>query len=136
MLFMPVLLVVLALLAGLGHAMHVRQIAAIAADMGALAGVQCLDLAQLASGHLVLAPEGARAAAQEYVAKNLPGATPVVEVTILNPATGSGLDPLTGRVHAYATVCVVVRVWAHFRLGPVSWQQEIVAHADASVVPR
>jgi Flp pilus assembly protein TadG len=135
-LFIPVLLAALGLLAGLGAALHTRQLASIAADLGALAGAQCLDLERLASGQLIIVAEHARAAAVDYATRNLPGRVAAVEVTVMNPALGAGADPWSGRVHSHATVCVVVRLPARFRLGPIRWEHVIHAHADASVVPR
>ena len=140
-LFIPVLLAALTAILSLGHIKHLRQVAYQAADLGALAGVQCLDLDELAAGRLQLLPAEAAAQAADYARANLAGAcvSPVdvaVDVSVLNPAGDSLTDPVTGRVHLYPTVCVTVSFPSSFRFGPVRWTQVIRAHADASVVPR
>jgi hypothetical protein len=140
-LFLPVLLAALSAVLGLGHIMHLRQVAYQAADLGALAGVQCLDLDELAAGRLQLLPAEAAAQAADYARLNLAvvsvsPADVAVDVSVLNPAGDSLTDPVTGKGHPYSTVCVTVSFPSLFRFGPVSWTQVIRAHADASVVPR
>ncbi|MDP2871754.1 MAG: hypothetical protein Q8P31_04370 [Bacillota bacterium] len=141
-LFLPALLAVMAALFSLGQVVWYRHIAYQAADLGALAGVQALDLDQLAQGKLHLLTGEATARASEYAWENIvlalgplpPGLD--VQVHVINPAGADASDPITGRVIEYPTVCVVLRFPVNLRVGPVQWTQDINAHADASVVPR
>jgi Flp pilus assembly protein TadG len=138
--FLPVLLAALAALAGLGHAAFWRQRAFQAADLAALAAVQCLDLTELAAGRIALLPDEAASAAVSYAHANIGEMSPQPEitVTVLNAAAdGHGLtDPVTGRLHEHATVCVLLEISVRFRFGPVAWVQVIRAHADAAIIPR
>lgn len=140
--FLPVLLAVLGTLWGLSQVILMRHAAWTAADLGALAGAQCLDLDRLARGELYLLADQARAHAEAYVRGNLAAGGVAgweeaeVQVAVLNPDEGDGRDPVTGRRHPHATVCVRVSFPIRVRLGPVRWEIAVTAHAAASVVPR
>lgn len=141
MLFIPVLLAALTAILSLAQIMHLRQLAYQAADLAALAGVQCLDLERLAVGQLELEPESAITSALAYASRNLAAAGldasgPIIDVRVLSPTEDGLPDPITGKIHQYPTVCVTVSFQGSFRFGPVAWTQVIRAHADASVVPR
>lgn len=142
-LFLPVLVAGIAALSSLGQVIWLRNLAYQAADMGALAGVQALDLEQLADGRVYLLADEAGARAIEYARANIAAALGVsaladleVQVRVINPGGPAASDPVTGRAIIYPTVCVVLRFPRLFRVGPVRWVQHISAHADASVVPR
>jgi len=132
----------MAALFSLGQVIWYRHIAYQAADLGALAGVQALDLDQLAQGRLHLLAGEASAKALEYARENIllnlgslsQGLD--VQVHVINPEGAAASDPITGRVINHPTVCVVLRLPVTLRAGVVYWTQEINAHADASVVPR
>lgn len=140
-LFLPVLVAALASLAGLGDALLLRHRVAQAADLGALAAVQCLDYGQLAQGSLVLVPGQADSVARQYVLANLsclselPGGVSI-EVNVINLDASSRVDRVTGRTHEYATVCVRVLCSRRFHLGPLRLDYTVMGHADASAVPR
>jgi Flp pilus assembly protein TadG len=141
-LFLPPLLAALLASVSIGQVITARHLAGHAADLGALAGVQELDLDALARGELVLIPAEARSRATEYARANLhrmfpeldPG--PEVYAEVLNPTEGGSIDPLTGRVHLWPTVCVTVVLSVPVGIGPLSAEIPVRAHADASAVPR
>ncbi len=140
-LFLPVLLAALASLLGLGDALLMRHRVGQAADFGALAAVQCLDLTELAEGRILLLPGPAGAVAREYARANLteesgPPDGLSIEVDVLNPGSGGVRDRVTGRTHRHATVCVEVRCRHVVRLGPLHLSYQVAGHADASAVPR
>jgi Flp pilus assembly protein TadG len=141
-LFLPALLATMTALLSLGQGVWYRNLAYQAADLGALAGVQAVDLDQLALGKVRLVTDEARNRATEYARANIAlshaPALPalVIQVEVINPSGAETRDPVTGRLLEYPTVCVALRFPVSFRVGPLAWVQNITAHADASVVPR
>lgn len=140
-LFMPVMLAALAASVGLGQALVVRYRISQAADLAALAAIQCLDLDRMSHGKLVLLAADAVAVAEEYASRNLAtvGFVPDevdIEVDCHNAGEGIRRDAVTGKVHEYTTVCVTVRCQVPIALGPFRIVQSFAAHADASAVPR
>jgi hypothetical protein len=142
-LFLPVLAGALIAMASLGRVVWLHHVAYQAADLGALAGVQELDLERLAVGVVRLLPDEARSEAERYSRANLVAAIGAqdiedlaIEVRVINPDSSGSLDPETGRALEHPTVCVVIRFGCLFRAGAFRWEQTIRAHADASVVPR
>ena len=112
-----------------------------AADLAALAAVQCLDREALADGQLVLLATDAESVAIEYVTTNLASTSALpadlqVEVNCHNAGEHAPLDRVTGKKHRYTTVCVAVRCKLEIAVGPVRLAQAFLAHADASAVPR
>lgn len=139
-LFMPVLLTALAATAGLSQMLLMRYRMSQAADLAALAAIQCLDRDQLATGHLVLLTDVATSVAHEYVVANLGDCIGslmdlAIEVDCHDDNEG-GMDRVTGRRHDYTTVCVDVRCSTRIGFGPVSITVPLRGHADASAVPR
>ncbi len=145
-LFLPVLVAALGMVADLGVLLVARRAAYAAADMAALAAVQEVDLESLGQGTIVLNTQPAEAAAEEWVRSNLAAAftvwpagfQPAIKVRVYNaspsdPAFHSG----TAKVLDYPTVCVTLQVPVSlpFHLGR-TWVVMLPAHADASVVPR
>jgi hypothetical protein len=140
-LFLPVMLAALAGILGLGHTVVLRYRLSQAADLAALAAVQCLDRAALADGELILLAASAESTAVEYVAANLaagggPPAGLEVDVTCHNAGDHGHPDRVTGKRHRYTTVCVTVRCRLAIAVGPLRLEQEFFGHADASAVPR
>jgi len=141
-LFLPALVGSLLAVVALGQTILARHLVTHAADLGALAGVQALDLDTLAQGRMVLIPEEARARSREYVMYNLsltfPEAGPeaTIETEVIDPEGSVRRDPVTGRVHEWPTVCVLVSMRIPIGVGPFRGYADIQAHADASVVPR
>jgi hypothetical protein len=139
---LPLLLAALLASISIGEAIVFRHLVGHAADLGALAAVQELDMDALARGELVLLPEEARSRAAEYVLANLHLMFPnqaqafSVSTEVINPSQGGATDPVTGRIHKWPTVCVLVQTSLPVGIGPLSADIPIKAHADASAVPR
>lgn len=141
---LPALVGAAAFAVGIGTALVARHALRTAADLGALAGAQALDLDRLAEGDVVLLEPQAAADAREWTARNLghafgerAGAARIV-VRVYNPAlTGPVRDAVTGRLIRDPTVCVSVELPLDLPfLGPLVGTVTLHAHADASVVPR
>lgn len=141
-LLLPVVLASLALVADVGYLLWVRAALQAAADLGALAGAQELDLEALAEGRRALAPT-AGSSARRWAGENL-AAHPatarwadLAEVGVLviqADEQAPARHPWTGRTLRDPTVAVRIRLrvplpWFGRPLGPV----EVVARADASV---
>lgn len=134
-LFLPVLFAVLILLIDIGWLVHVRQVMQNAADLGALAGVQELDLEKLAEGKLELT-DRAEWEAERIWRANLEGfwdGKIVVEdeIEIHNPAPRSQ-DRISGETHRTPTVCIVLEARVPVPL-PLLQSSRVRVHADASV---
>lgn len=141
--FLPVLLLVAGLVTDVGLLFVSRHLAYHAAELGALAGAQDVDLDQLAVGKVVLVEATARADAADFARRNLAASFPRldlarslrVEATVYN---ASSLVPvrhrLTGRILTDPTVSVdiTLNVPLYFL---VSLRREAAVHvlADASV---
>ncbi len=144
-LFLPCLLAGAALTIDAGALLAARAQLAAAADMGALAGAQDLDYAELAEGRVVIlaaaAIEDAVAMAETNLASEpfiLPETVRVI-VTVCNVGTGGGGPgrcPVTGRTLEDPTVCVLVRAAVRLPFGPRAAPVTVGVHADASVVGR
>ncbi len=143
-LFLPCLLVAAALVLDAGALLIARAEMRVAADMGALAGIQDLDYDLLADGVVVIDPGQAAADAEAWVRDNLTGRafvddlTVSVDVTVCNTSLEPGVVcPVTGRALREPTLCVLVGANARLPflprpLGPV----RVMVHADATVVGR
>lgn len=126
-----------------GHLYGVRAALQAAADLGALAGAQEVDLDALARGQLRLRDGEAARAAERWTRDNLvahPMTAPLaaaaeVEVRVLHPERAQpARHPWSGRVVRYPTVAVRVAVraplpWTGRLVGPI----RVWARADASV---
>ena len=143
-LWLPVLILLLGIVADVGRLYTLRSVAQTAADMGALAGVQELDLEALAEGTLWVnvdeAQREARNLALEVAQKNLDRSVQSVKVesiainaTPLVPAT----HPWTGRRLETATVSVTVDAVARtYFLSMLMPRVNLGARGDASVLER
>lgn len=139
--FIPVLVAVMALVLETGRLFVLARWAQAAADLGALAGVQEVDLERLADGERYVDEERARLAAERITRDNLRDLGGVVgsshvQVYVINVAGGPTTHPRTGRLIRDPTVSVWVEVSAPVHL--VWWTREVhlAAHADASVVEK
>lgn len=136
---LPVALLLLGLVADFGLALWAREELRKAADLGALAGAQDLDLERLARGERVLLPGPARDDADRYARANLGGrryAALAIEVAVLNASRDAPLrEPWTGRLVEDPTVAVRIeaRVPTVF-LRPLLPAFAVAATADASVL--
>jgi len=141
-LFLPCLVLAVALAVDVGALLLARAELQAAADMGALAGVQDLDWDLLAEGVLFIRPEDARADAETWVRANLNGspflesASLAVVVTVINPAEEPAACPVTGRKVTRPTVCVLVRAGVRLPFLPRADPLTVNVHADAAVVGR
>lgn len=142
MLFLPALVASFLAVVALGQMILARHLLSHAADLGALAGIQALDTELLAQGRLVLISAEARDRAQEYVLANLGSMFPglesevQVDVTVINTEGEGVTDPVSGKVHRWPTVCVLVSLDLPVGVGPLQTKVNVQAHADASAVPR
>ena len=145
-LFLPVLLLTAGLVTDVGVLFVARHLAYHAAELGALAGAQDVDLRALAQGEVTLVEGQARADAEDYARRNLAASFPrlnageslVVTATAYNAsAAGPMRHAGTGRLLTDPTVSVVVRLSLplHF-LAPLQRTATVGVHADASVKTR
>lgn len=139
--FVPVLVAALALVIETGRLFVLARRAQSAADLGALAGAQEVDLERLADGERYLDEGRARLAADRITTDNLRDLGGVVgsshvQVYVINVVDGPTTHPRTGRLIRDPTVSVWVEVNVPVRL--VWWAREVrlTAHADASVVEK
>lgn len=141
----PALLALLALVADLGHLLAAQAVATAAADLGALAGVQELDLNRLVAGERHLLPASAAAHARRVAALNLarnlprsPSRAPArVEVAVVNASPAApGRHPFTGRPLPDPVVAVRVTAAVPLRFAPGVRPPRLTATATASVLPR
>lgn len=141
---LPALVAATGFAVGIGTALVARQALRTAADLGALAGVQALDLDRLAAGAVVLREDQAAADARAWALENLRhtfgprAAAARIAVRVYNThLTGPVADAVTGRLVRDPTVCVEVAL--PLRIPFLSaWVGDVTlrAHADASVIPR
>jgi len=145
-LLLPLLVVVAGLVADMGILLYVRHLAYAAADLGALAGAQNVDLERLAGGERWIEEGPARRDAEAWARNNLevnfPGrgveSRAEVRVEVYNPipAHYPG-DRYTGRVLRDPTVCVLINLPVRLRfLSMLVPEVNLTVHADASVVER
>ncbi len=142
LMLMPVLLLLSGLVLDMGTLFMARRSVYAAADMGALAGAEDLDLEQLAAGVRYLQPGPARRDAALWVRQNLEAAfgdrasLAVVKVRVYNASSDHPLyDAVSGRRLTDPTVCVVVEMPVEFRfLAPVIDRTTVRVHSDASVL--
>ncbi|MEW6725199.1 MAG: pilus assembly protein TadG-related protein [Bacillota bacterium] len=141
---LPALLAMIALVVGLGSVVLAYYQAHIAADLGALAGVQSLDLDQLAEGKIWIDPEEARGQAEKIAWENLRAnfaglRRAEVEITV-EVYQASESEPLyhrtTGRRLTAPTVAVQLAFQRRLPLVIYSRSIAIQARADASAVRR
>ena len=139
--FLPVLVAVMALMAETGRLFVVARRVQAAADLGALAGAQEVDLERLAEGERYLDEGRARTQAERLTRENLrdlggAAANAGLQVYVINVATGPAAHPRTGRLIRDPTVSVWVEVTVPLYL--IGWRSEVTlgAHADASVVEK
>lgn len=144
--FLPVLALVFALSADVAYLYGVRSAMQAAADLGALAGAQAVDLDSLAEGRLRLLEPQAEADARLWARRNLqahPLTAPLLAVTELRAVVVQGdvrapvRHPWSGRPVRDPTVAVMVEAsvrppWLASLVGPVG----LVVRADASVAFR
>lgn len=143
LLFLPVLAVLLALVVDVAHLFGVRAALQAAADMGALAGAQAVDLDALAQGRRRLQEDEAAGAAREWVRGNLlahPLTRPLagaaeVEVRVIQADEGEpARHPWSGRELEDPTVAVRIRVQPRFHGFAGLWPPPLLeVRADASV---
>lgn len=141
--FLPLVVIVLALAADAGILLAARGTVYAVADVAALAGAQELDLDRLARGEQYILPARgsfhARSVAWRNLAANglLRGNTRV-EAAVINASPRSPRPhPWNGLLLTDPTVVVGIRVGvpSHFLSGV--WRKvPVMAHADASVLPR
>lgn len=134
-LFLPALVLLLALVANSGYLFLARYRMMVAADMGALAGLHALDLDRLSRGERYIDPyEGSRAA-REWTLSNLNLAFPNIQpedvqvnVEVRNPNEHGAEDP-----------SITVDIRLNLRL---PWpmvtdaKRELTARATGAVKPR
>ncbi|MDI3299489.1 MAG: pilus assembly protein [Bacillota bacterium] len=137
---LPAFLLVLALVADVGRFFVLHSLAQSAADLGALAGVQELDLERLAEGERWLLVERAEAAAYAVTDANaravLPGDPYAIETLAVNADAGAPRrHPWSGRWLRDPTVSVRIVVTARsFFLG--GRKVSVRVQGDASVMER
>ena len=140
-LFFPVFLLSMAMVMDVGRLFEAKLLAQSAADMGALAGVQELDMAQLAKGRQVLVAPSAERAAERLTKENLAKSfgqgwghvTSEVVVRVYSATAAAPVHHLgDGRLLTEPTVCVVVHVPLSLVLFP-GRSADVVVHADAAV---
>lgn len=138
---LPVLVAAMALVVETGRLFVLARWVQAAADLGALAGAQEVDLERLAVGERCLDEERARKEAERVTEDNLRDLGGVVgssrvRVYVINVADGPSPHPLTGRLIRDPTVSVWVEVTVPVRLA--WWTRDVClgAHADASVVEK
>lgn len=145
-LFLPVLLLIAGLVTDVGLLFVARHLAYHAAELGALAGAQDVDLDALARGEVTLVEGQARADAEDYARRNLAASfrhldqaqALFVNATVYNASAARPVRHReTGRLLTDPTVSVAVRLWLplHF-LAPLRREAAVQVHADASVTTR
>lgn len=141
--FLPVLLLVTGLVTDVGLLFVSRHLAYQAAELGALAGAQDVDLEQLAAGQVVLVESAARADAVDFARRNVAVSFPrldlarslQVQATVYNASrTVPVRHRLTGRILTDPTVSVDIslNVPLHF-LASLHREATVRVRADASV---
>lgn len=141
-LFLPLVILLLALAADAGTLLAARGTAYAVADVAALAGVQELDLDLLAQGerHILSGPaeSQAHAVALRNLAENGLKDITRVEVTVINASARSPrYHPWTGRLLTDPTVAVGIQIDMPLHFPSAAWRRaRVAARADASVLPR
>ena len=145
-LVLPVLLASSAFAVDVGLMAWLRGTAQAAADLGALAGVQEIDVVRLARGERWINEGAAMARAKEVALENLtrnvktldPSREVVVKTRVFNLPDGeAAVHPGNGRVLKDPTVCVTIEVSTRLPfLSLVRRNVAVVVHADASVVQK
>lgn len=142
-LFLPVAILLFGLVVDIGLLFATRQVMIAAADLGALGGVQDVDLDRLSRGEIWLDGERARRDAYGLTEVNLTqnqvlGQIKEIRVEVLNASLEHPLShPFTGRTVTDPTVAV--RITAVVRLpflNPFLGETPLVVHADASVLEK
>ena len=139
--FLPVLVAALALVVETGRLFVLARWVQAAADLGALAGGQEVDLERLAEGERYLDEERAKKEAERVTGDNLRDLGGVVrsshvQVYVINVVDGPTTHPRTGRLIRDPTVSVWVEVSVPVRLAWWTHEVRLTAHADASVVEK
>ena len=145
-LFLPVLILCVGLVTDLGLIFLARNIAYHAADLGALAGAQDLDLSRLSRGEVHLDEMRAARDAKSWTLNNLRtnfSALDVdsragVSVDIYNASAGNPLiHRRSGRILNDPTVSVSVTVPVKMHFLSTLWSEiSVSARADASVIKK
>lgn len=134
-LFLPVFVLLLALVANAGYLFLARYRMMVAADMGALAGLHALDLDRLSLGDRFIDPYEGSKAAREWTLGNLELAFPdmrpedvQVSVKVCNPGEEGTEDP---------SITVDIRLRLRLPWPIVSnLERELNARATGAVKPR
>ena len=144
--YLPVLMLIMALVIDVGLLAITRNKLQTAADFGALAGAQNLDLQELQEGTIILnrnaATKDAIRWAEENALRNLHSFIADRDLRIVanvyNASTeNTYYDNHTGRIVTDPTVCVLIEAVHHFYfIHGVFGEQKIVVHADASVLTK
>lgn len=140
--FLPVLAAVMGLMVETGRLFVLSRGVQAAADMGALAGAQEVDLDRLAEGERFLDEERAKVQAERITRQNLRalggvlGEAGRVQVYVINVADGPAAHPRTRRPIRDPTVSVWVEVTVPVHLVGSASAVQLSAHADASVVEK
>lgn len=145
-LFLPVLLLVAGLVTDVGVLFVSRHLSYHAAELGALAGAQDVDLDALARGEVTLVEARARADAEDYTRRNLAASFPhldqaqalFVSAAVYNASVSAPLrHRQTGRLLTDPTVSIAVRLSLPlYFLAPLRREATVQVHADASVRTR
>jgi len=140
---LPWMILALALTVDAGAVLLARARLQSVVDLGALAGVQDVDLDALAQGEVRLMPAAARDDAASWVDANLRAAGldgqggeegADVQVRVVNPDDGPACwDRVTSRRLLEPTVCVWARLPLSLALMPAGDHVGVEAHADAAV---
>ena len=144
--FLPVLLLIMALVIDVGLLATARNNLQAAADMGALAAAQNLDLKELQVGEIVILEKEAikdgKLWTEENLFRNLPNLIEcdetIVKVKVYNGSADRFMyDQYSGRRLEDPTVCIVIEASHKFYfIHGVFGKQKIIVHADASVLKR
>lgn len=140
-LWMPIFIVLTSLTIDIGMAAVDRALLRAASDLGALAGVQELDLDQLAVGVRYILPGQAEQHAlqvtQRIINNNRRWQAVNINVWVFNPPPGGLEHPISGRTISDPTVTVQTTVRKQpILLRTILPEYELSAYADASVLPR
>ena len=144
--YLPVLLMIMALVIDVGLLIVIRNKLQAAADFGALAGAQNLNVQALQEGSIILDDSSAKRDATEWAEENvLRNLHPFMErldlIITARVYNGSAANTLydwhTGRAINDPTVCIVIEaVHQFYFIHGVFGDQWITVHADASVMTK
>lgn len=144
-LFLPIAALIVGLVLDVGYLFVARYQAGVAADLGALAGAQDVDLERLATGERWLVEEQARRDANDWTRANLRASLPhgqgeeaTVQVRVYNATAKHPLvNEVSGRILTDPTVVVSVEVPVRLHFVAFLARRVLVrVSADASVVPK